>query len=422
LNTVLGIVVGLAGLGFLVLVHELGHFVVAKATGMRVEEFSLGFGPYLIKRRWGETVYGISAVPIGGYVRVTGMHKEEFEERIADLREIEAEEAARRAATSVERAAADVTPDTVVKGAERRRERRRPRDPEDALTGKRALTAEEIASTPLNRRYYSHPLWHKLLFIVAGVVMNAIAAYALLYVVGLVDGENVATAVVGSVTPGSGAAQAGIEKGDRIVSIAGEQISDWDALRWVVIKHKGDSVAIVVERSGQIIALPDKATVGQDKGGLGLLGISWGGDIVPHDLGVGGSFGYAARQFGSVVKYTFDGIGLMFTRDVPVVGSSGVAGVIGIVQISGKMVSEGATVYLYFVALISINLALLNMLPLLPLDGGHFVYAIVERVRRRPVSLKVFTRISMVGFALIGLLFLLAMYNDIGRLFTGLPQ
>jgi regulator of sigma E protease len=418
-DTALGVVIGIVGLGFLVLVHEFGHFIVAKWTGMRVEEFSLGFGPYLVKKRWGETVYGISAVPLGGYVRVTGMHKQEFEERVAELREMEAEEAARQAERDYQET---VTVDAPEITPPKENKKRRSRDPEDALTGKRALTADEIGSTPLERRYYSHPLWHKLLFIVAGVAMNAIVAFALLYVVGLAEGENIATAVVGTVTPGSGAAQAGVQTDDRIVSIAGESTADWDTLRWVVIKHKGDSVTIVVERDGQVITLPDKATIGQDSEGLGLLGISWGGEVVPHDLDAGGSFGYAARQFGSVVKYTVDGIGMMFTRDVPVIGSSGVAGVIGIVQISGEMVSRGATAYLYFVALISVNLALLNMLPLLPLDGGHFVYAIVERIRRRPVSLKVFERISMAGFALVAVLFVLALYNDIGRLFTGLPQ
>jgi regulator of sigma E protease len=404
-NTVLGVVIGIIGLGFLILVHELGHFMVAKVTRMRVEEFSLGFGPYLVKKRWGETVYGISAVPLGGYVRVTGMHKEEFEERVAELREIETEEAAEQS-------------ESVDLG----KKKRRVSDPEDTLAGRRALTAEEIAATPLEKRYYSHPLWHKLLFIVAGVLMNAIVAFVLLYVVGLVDGENIATAVVESVTPGSGAAQAGVRPGDRIVGIDGEEVPDWDTLRWLVIKHKGDSVSIVVERDGSIIPLAEKATIGQDKEGLGLLGVSWGGDIIARRLGLGGSFGYAARQFASVVEYTVDGIGMMFTRDVPVIGSSGVAGVIGIVQISGEMVSRGATAYLYFVALISVNLALLNMLPLLPLDGGHFVYAIVEKLRRRPVSLKVFERISMAGFALIAVLFVVALYNDIGRLFTGLPR
>jgi membrane-associated protease RseP (regulator of RpoE activity) len=189
------VVVGIVGLGFLVLVHELGHFTVAKATKMRVEEFSLGFGPYLIKRRWGETVYGISAVPLGGYVRVTGMHKEEFEQRVTDLREQEAEEVAERAAL----AELELVPPAAETAGSRKRKKgakRLPGDPEDRLAGKRALSAEEIASTPLERRYYSHPLWHKLLFIVAGVAMNMIVAFVILYALGVAQGEYVTSTVV----------------------------------------------------------------------------------------------------------------------------------------------------------------------------------------------------------------------------------
>lgn len=421
MHTFVGVIVGIVGLGVLILVHEFGHFIVAKATKMRVEEFSLGFGPYLIKRRWGETVYGISAVPLGGYVRVTGMHKEVFEDRVADLREMEAEESAlqaQRAASEPAYMRAELGLDTAA--AQGAKKRRRSRDPEDALTGKRALTADEVASTPVERRYYSHPLWHKLLFIVAGVVMNAILAFVLLYSVGVAEGEFVTSAVVESVTPGTGAAEAGILADDRIVSIDGQPISDWQSLRWEILKHKGDSVVIVVERLGDTITLPDEATIGVSDEGLGQLGVVGGGTGEYSDLGFLSAFGYAGRQFGGIVKIMFDGIGMMFTRDVPVTGSNGVAGVIGIVQISEQAVSQGFTTYLYFVALISINLALLNLLPLLPLDGGHFVYAIAERIRGRAISLKVFERISLAGLALVGVLFLLAMYNDIGRLFTGL--
>ena len=230
MNTVLGIVVGIVGLGFLVLVHEFGHFIVAKATGMRVEEFSLGFGPYLVKWRWGETIYGISAVPLGGYVQVTGMHREEFEDRIADLREIEAEEAALLAAKAAQAGPGDeAVSAAAVTEVQTAKKARRPRDPEDALAGKRALTADEIAATPLERRYYSHPLWHKLLFIVAGVAMNMIVAFGMLYVVGVTQGDYWSPTVVGEVAAGSGAAVAGVQPGDRVVSVDGHVTDTWSA-------------------------------------------------------------------------------------------------------------------------------------------------------------------------------------------------
>jgi regulator of sigma E protease len=420
LNTVLGIVIGIVGLGFLVLVHELGHFMVAKATGMRVEEFSLGFGPYLVKKRWGETVYGISAVPLGGYVRVTGMHKQEFEERIADLREVEAQEVALRSETGAPQASVEGHVDDSVSGADpalgRKSDRvRRSRDPEDALAGKRALTADEIAATPLNSRYYSHPLWHKLLFIVAGVVMNAIVALGLLYIVGVVDGESWRSTVVGEVVAGGGAEEAGMLAGDRIVSIDGKQVDRFDELQIETLKHKGETVTLEVQRSGSASLLTIEVQVAAGADGLGHMGILSTETLQHRDISALEGFSYAGRLVGVI----FDGIGMMFTRDVPVMGSNGVAGPVGIVQMSQQAVESGFTTYLWFVAMISINLALLNMLPLLPLDGGHFVYAIVERIRGRALSLKVFERVSLVGFALFLLLFLVAAYNDIGRIFTG---
>lgn len=394
MNTFLGIVVGIVGLGFLILVHELGHFMVAKVTGMRVEEFSLGFGPYLVKKRWGETVYGISAFPLGGYVRVTGMHKEEFDERVADLREREAEESEVRSM-----------------------KKRRPRDPEDALAGKRALTADEIASTPLERRYYSHPLWHKLLFIVAGVAMNMIVAFVILYTVGVTQGEYVTSTVVSNVTVGSGADKGGIQAGDRIVSIAGHKTGTWEELTLQIIPRANEKVTVVVERAGKVISLSG-VEIGKSDKGFGFLGVGEPGSEHKH-IGLLGGFGYAGRMTGDTVSLIFKGIGWMFSGRVPVTGSQGLAGPIGIVQMSKEYVQEGAAVYFGFLALISINLGLLNLLPLLPLDGGHFVYAIVERIRGRAISLKVFERVSLAGLSLFVLLFIVAMYNDVGRLFTG---
>jgi regulator of sigma E protease len=424
-NTFVGVIVGVVGLGFLILVHEFGHYIVAKATGMRVEEFSLGFGPFLISRRWGETVYGISWIPLGGYVRVTGMHKEEFEQRVAELREQEAEEAAKRTESiaAVESSAVGGSAQSASavgrlgSGKSAKGARRRPEDPEDRLAGKRALSAEEIASTPPEHRYYTHPLWHKVLFIIAGVAMNMIVAYGILYVVGIAEGENWGTAVVGTVDPGSGADDAGIEPGDRIVSLAGLEIADWDGLKWEILKHKGETVAVTVERDGE--TLPLQAEIREGDTGLGQLGIGWGGEVEHRDVGLAGGFAYAGRETADTVVYIFEGIGMMFSRDVPVTGSQGLSGPVGIVQISADVVRGGFASYLWFLALISINLALLNMLPLLPLDGGHVVLSIIERIRGRSISLRVFERVSMVGLALFALLFLVAMYNDVGRIFTG---
>lgn len=388
MSSVLGIIIAVIGLGFLILVHEFGHFIVAKATGMRVEEFSLGFGRYLVSKRIGETVYGISAIPLGGYVRVTGMHKEEFEARVAEAREEEAEIRAEMA-------------------------RRRPKDPEDRLAGKRALSADEIASTPLERRYYSHPFWHKLLFIVAGVAMNMVVAFILIWIVGAFQGEGVTTTVVESVQAGTPAAAAGVQPGDRIVSIAGEATDSWEEVRTEILTKPGETVTIVVERGGVLKELTVAIQARED--GTGFFGISPKGEV--RDLGFTSGFGYAARTTGGMVVLIFKGIGMMFSGEVAVTGDQGLAGPIGIIDLSMDAVEGGY--YLMLLALISINLAILNMLPVLPLDGGHVLWSIIERIRGRSLPLRVFERISMVGLAIFVLLFLVATSNDIGRLIPG---
>jgi regulator of sigma E protease len=388
MSSVLGIIVAIVGLGFLILVHEFGHFIVAKATGMRVEEFSLGFGRYLISKRVGETVYGISAIPLGGYVRVTGMHVEEFEARVAEAREEEAE------------IRADIA-------------RQRPQDPEDRLAGKRALSADEIAATPLKRRYYSHPFWHKLLFIVAGVVMNMIIAFILIWIVGASQGESVTTTVVESVQAGTPAAVAGVQPGDRIVSIAGDETDSWEEVRTEILTKPGETVTVVVDRAGVLTELT--VVIQEREDGTGFLGISPTGEI--RDLGFASGFGYAARTTGSMVVLIFKGIGMMFSGEVSVTGDEGLAGPIGIIDLSMDAVEGGY--YLMLLALISINLAILNMLPVLPLDGGHVLWSIIERIRGRSLSLRVFERISMVGLAIFVLLFLVATSNDISRLIPG---
>ena len=386
--SVVGIIVAVVGLGFLILAHEFGHFIVAKATGMRVEEFSLGFGRYLVSRRIGETVYGISALPLGGYVRVTGMHREEFEARVVEAGQDEARARAER-----------VT--------------RRPQDPEDRLAGPRALTAAEIAATPPARRYYTHPLWHKLIFIVAGVAMNMVVAFLLIYAVGLGQGESLTSTVIEKVDAGTPAAAAGVQSGDRIVSLDGKSTDSWEEVRTQILTNPGETIVLVVERAGAPVELT--ASIQKREDGTGYLGVQ---PAVEHrDLGAIDAFGYAGRTTGSMVVLIFKGIGMMLTGQVKVTGSQGLAGPVGIIQLSSEAFQGGY--YLMLLALISVNLAILNMLPLLPLDGGHVLFSIIERIRGRSLSLRVFERISMVGLALFLLLFVIATSNDIGRIFGG---
>lgn len=392
MTSVIGVIVAVVGLGFLVLAHEFGHFIVAKATGMRVEEFSIGFGRYLVSKRIGETVYGISVLPLGGYVRVTGMHKEEFSQRIEEAREKEAGRLAEQDSPS-------------------RRRKRRPQDPEDRLAGPRALTADEIAATPVERRYYSHPFWHKVLFIIAGVTMNVVVAFLLLFIVGLYQGEAVINTTVDQVEAGTPAAAAGLQTGDQVLSVGGKTVSSWQDVRTEILTHPDKTLTLVVQRGAQQVTLT--ATPKKQADGTGFLGVQPG--ITHRDLGFLGSLGWAGRETGTMVKLIFVGIKMMFAGQAPVTGSQGLAGPVGIIQISSQAYAGGY--YLSLLALISINLAILNMLPLLPLDGGHVLFSIIEKIRGKSVSLRVFEQVSMVGLLIFVALFILATTNDIGRIF-----
>jgi regulator of sigma E protease len=377
-NAVLTTLVAIIGLGFLILVHELGHFIVAKATGMRVEEFSLGFGRFLVSKRIGETIYGISVFPVGGYVRVTGMHREEFQARVDAVRE---------------------------------RQVVRERDPEARLTGRSALSDEEIVATPLDRRYYAKPLWQRLIFIVSGVSMNVVAAFLILVIVGL-QGNVMPVNVVDIVEAGSPAAAAGVLPGDAFVNVAGVPVSTWEEVQAAIKDHPGQSVTIVVERGGAQTDL--QAVIGQ-KDGAGYLGVGPGTEKVAS--GLGESIRFAGSRTYGLFALTFKGIGMMITGEAPVTGSQGLAGPVGIVTISSQAVRGGY--FLSLLAFISVNLAIMNMLPLLPLDGGHFFIALLEKATRRRFSLRVFERVSLVGIALVLVLALVATGNDIGRLFSG---
>lgn len=379
MGSVTSIIVAILGLGFLVLVHETGHFIAAKSFGMRVEEFSLGFGRYLWSRRRGETVYGVSMFPIGGYVRVTGMHEEEFQARVDAAQE-----------------ARDYTG----------------RDAESRLVGRSAISDEEVAQTPLDRRYYARPVWQRIVFIMSGVTMNVIIAFVLLYIVAL-QGYVQPTTAVTEVSAGSAAAAAGMQVGDRVVSIAGIPTGDWTSVQQAISSHAGESVPIVVERAGAETTLT--ATVGARPDGTGILGIRPGTETVRP--GVVGSVSVAATRTYDLFAATFSGIKAMVTGEASVTGPEGLAGPVGIVTISSEAVRGGF--FLSLLAFISVQLAILNMIPLLPLDGGHVLFNVVEKVTGRRMSLRAFERISVVGISLFLLLAIVATSNDIGRLFSG---
>jgi regulator of sigma E protease len=334
------------------------------------------------------------------------MHREEFEARVAEARELEQQR--RVFSDDWDDDEADVRTSATPSPA-----KRLPRDPEERLAGPSALSVEEVVATPLERRYYSRPFWQKLLFIVAGVVMNMLVAFLLFYAVGWYQGETIAGTLIAKVEAGTPAAAAGIQAGDRILEMAGEPMTAWEEVRAEILRHPGEHVTILAERSGNRVEL--QADIQRQDDGTGFLGVQLA--VEYRELGPVSSIGYAARTTGNMVVLIIKSIGMMFTGDAPVTGSQGLAGPVGIIQLSAEAVEGGY--YLMLLALISVNLAILNMIPLLPLDGGHALFIIIERLRGKSISLRTFERVSMVGLVLFVLLFILATSHDFGRIFGG---
>ena len=244
--------------------------------------------------------------------------------------------------------------------------------------------------------------------------MNIVVAFLLLFIVALYQGESDVSTTLEKVEPGTPAAAAGMQAGDRVISIGGKEMSSWDEVRTEILTHPG--------RRGH-----HRGRARRPGSGVELLNFrssptapaTWEcSPESPTAISVSsGPFAPRRRRRRSMVKLIFVGLKMMFSGQAPVTGSQGLAGPVGIIQLSSEAFQGGY--YLTLLALISINLAILNMLPVLPLDGGHVLFSVIERIRGKSVSLRVFEQVSMIGLIIFVALFILATSNDIGRLFKG---
>jgi regulator of sigma E protease len=350
-------------LGVLILVHELGHFWAAKAVDIEVSRFSIGFGPRLAGFKRGETEYVLAAIPLGGYVKMEGMVGEEA-----------------------------VSP----------------------LEGK---TEPERAPSP--RDFDAKPLWARFLVIIAGVTMNFIFAFMAFTFVA--RSEGVVDPIVGRTEPNSPAEAAGFQRGDVIVELDGRRIRNWDEVQQYVGMRPETPIRFTVEREtgrAELEAIPAKIVVYnelvRDSVDLGVVGIEVWFDRAVRDLTLGESVMAGSHRTGAWTLEIFTFIKRVFTGR----GSTKeLGGPIVIGQLSGAAARQGLAAFLNFMAIISVNLAVLNLLPIPVLDGGHLVFLFAEAVRGgRPVSAQNRLRLTQVGLILVMGLMVLAFANDIMRL------
>jgi len=398
----------IGGLVLLVFLHELGHFSVALATGMRPRSFYIGFPPALVKMRRNGIEYGIGMIPLGGLVRIPGMHRpaardlQAFIEpavreqpslapAVGALRralELEDYDAARRAYPELEQevGAADLSP----------RARR---------SAQRALREVEEGTAP--DAYWRAPTWKRVSVIAAGPAANIVIAFLILFVVFAVSGgpSSRATAEVAAVEKGTPAAAAGLQAGDRVIAVDGRPTRTFAAVSSVIRSSKGSPVTLTVRRDGRRVTVGPRPTIFRHR--HWIFGFEPAIQRIPYTTGRAAST--AGSDLLDVVSGTAAGMSSLFSSH----GRSDLSGPVGIVRVSHDQLQVGFTWYVEILAFVSMSLALLNLLPLLPLDGGHILFSLIEGVRRRALAREVYERVSVVGLAFILLIMVIAFSNDV---------
>jgi len=398
----------IGGLVLLVFLRELGHFSVALAVKMRPRSFYIGFPPALAKVRRNGIEYGIGVIPLGGMVRIPGMHRPAARDLQLSIepavreqpslaapvgavrRALESEDyvAARTALPELERevAAAELSP-----GARR--------------SAGRGLRDVEEGTAP--DAYWRAATWKRVSVIAAGPLANILIAFLILFIVFAVSGgpSQQPTLTVGALEKGLPAAAAGLRIDDRIVAVDGRPTRTFDALSRGIQSSRGGPVTLTVVRDGRRVTVGPSRTVRSN--GRWILGFEPTVRLIKYTPGG------AARRAGSdlwgVVTGTGAGLASLFSSH----GRSNLSGPVGIAKVAHSELQVGVTYYLEILAFVSMSLALLNLLPLLPLDGGHILFSLIEGVRRRALAREVYERVSVVGIAFILLVFVIAFSNDV---------
>ena len=403
--------IAILGLAFLILVHEAGHFFASLAVGLRPRRFYIGFPPAIAKTMRGGIEYGIGVIPLGGFVTIPGMHRPIPHD--AERRFSRAVEDAPELGGPVDRVKRSLEGDdlSVAQGAVD--------DFEDALSSEMvspaARASAEKGITELrdalgSDAYWKAPTWKRLVAIGAGPAAN-IALTIVLFTFLFMTVAGQATRTVATVAPElqqgiqSPAQSVGLQAGDRIVAIDGTPVKA-DEIAQTIGDSAGKKLTLTIVRNGKELQLgPVAAQLVDDRYRLGF-GLDGKG------LGFFAAAGHAVRVTGLISKEIVKSLGRLVTGS----GRDEVSSPIGITRASSDAVERGADSYLWVLGLISLSLALLNLLPLLPLDGGHILFTLIEGARGRFLRREIYERVSMVGLALVLVLFFVGLSNDIGKL------
>lgn len=336
--------------GLIIFVHEFGHYILAKLTGIRVEEFSLGMGPQVIGKKKGETLYSIRAFPLGGFCKMSGE------------------------------------------------------------TGNEEYNPAILRDT---RRFDQKPIWARMSVVLAGPLMNFFLAIILFTMVFAFLGiPQDLTTMVGEVLEGEAAELVGIRPGDRITRINDQHLDTWQDLVAIIHNNAGNQLKLTVEREGKTFEVEVTPRFDPENK-VGIIGIA-PKEIIFQKIGVFSAIKLGLERTYEITWLTISSLVEMITGKV---STEGIAGPVGILQLIGESARFGLIYLLNLTALISINLGLLNLLPIPALDGSRLLFMFVEVLRGRPVNPAKENFVHLVGFVLLMLLMVVITYRDILRLF-----
>ena len=401
-------IVVILGLALLVFLHELGHFSVARLVGMKPRAFYIGFPPAVVKVRRNGIEYGIGAVPLGGYVRIPGMQRPtagDFQSLMSSALEEDpalspAAEAVRSgldreafasARTALPALSAALDQAQLTSSASR--------SAQQAVRGVDEGTGADA--------YWRQSTWKRVAAVAAGPGMNILVAFLIFFAVYATGApsQNPGTEVA-QVQANTPAAAAGLRPGDRIAAVDGRRTGTFAQVSRMISGSRGRPITVTVERAGRNVTLGPRRTI--EKQGRWVWGFVPAPQLIARPLGA--SARLAIGDCWRVVTGTVASIGgLLHARQ-----RAEISGPVGIVRASAQYLQVGFQWYLMLLGLISMSVALFNLLPLLPLDGGNIVVSIVEGLRRRPVPQVVYQRFSALGMALMLLVTVIAFSNDIG--------
>jgi regulator of sigma E protease len=401
----MNLTIAILGLAFLILVHEAGHFFASLAVGLRPRKFYVGFPPAVVKTRRNGIEYGIGAIPLGGFVTIPGMHRpiahdveRRFYPAVAEAPELSG------AVDRVKRLVEEDDFSATLEALDELEQGLGQRELSSAARSSAEKGVTELRDALGPDAYWKAATWKRLVAIFAGPAANVLLALVVFTILFTMVGGP-PSRVVAAVSDDSPAQQAGVRPGDRIVAIDGEQVSG-EELGQRVLDSEGRALVLTVVRDGEEIELRPVRPMLTDGGYR--IGIVRGGT----GLELPDAAWRSVEITGIVTREIVKSIGSLATGE----GRENVSSPIGIAQASSDAADEGKEQYLWVLGLISLSLALLNLLPLLPLDGGHILFSLIEGARGRFVKRAVYERVSVVGLAIVLFLFVVGLSNDIGRL------